>query len=87
MVKKLKEKKHLTAKGKLHEAVEKGNKVTSGERSKIPCLGRDYCRCDIYTSGRKVSVCQSIGEAITGYTIDEVLKMDFWGLTHPDYRN
>ena len=38
MVKKLKEKKHLTAKGKLHEAVEKATKLLQESEAKFCAL-------------------------------------------------
>ena len=86
MVKKLKEKKHLTAKGKLHEAVEKATKLLQESEAKFRALAETTAAAIFIHQGGKFLYANPAGEAITGYTIDEVLKMDFWGLTHPDYR-
>ena len=40
----------------------------------------------IHREGRFVYA-NPIGEAMTGYTNEELLAMDFWGIVHPDFRD
>jgi PAS domain S-box-containing protein len=37
--------------------------------------------------GQKILYVNPAGEALTGYSRDELLKMDFWSFIHPDFRD
>jgi PAS domain S-box-containing protein len=84
-VKELEEKRHVTERDKLHEEVEQAAKSLKESEAKFRALAQTTTAAIFMHRGGKFIYANPAGEAMTGYTHEEILGMEFWNVVHPDY--
>jgi len=80
------EKRHAAEKEGLYEALKKTTASLQESEERFRTLAETTAAAIFITQGGKLLYANPAGETLTGYTHEELLSMDFWDFTHPDYR-
>jgi PAS domain S-box-containing protein len=86
MVKKQEEKKYLSEKEKMDALVERTTTALQESEAKFGMLAEIAPVAIFIHQGGKFIYANPTGAALSGYTREELLNMDFWSVVHPDYR-
>lgn len=81
----LEEPRHLRERENLQTAAAKATKSLQESEAKFRALAQTTTAAIFMHRGGNLIYANPAGEAMTGYTREEVLGKDFWGLVHPDY--
>jgi PAS domain S-box-containing protein len=86
LVKDLEAAKHKLEKETLHHAVNHATRLLTESEEKFRILAETTSAAIFIHQGEKLLYANPASELLTGYTRQELLKMDFWEIVHPEFR-